>query len=75
MKRILAAALILAVLALVTAFAFAEGEAMPEITIVPQEWNNPSAQQGRVETFEYTTGTDTKTAYVYLLYMISHTRN
>ena len=68
MKRIFAAALILAVLSLVTAFAFAEGEAMPEITIVPQEWNSPAAQQGRVETFEYTTGTDTKTAYVYLPY-------
>ena len=48
--------------------ASAEANSTPEILLVPAEWNRPAAHPGRVETFEYAAGSDTKTAYVYLPY-------
>lgn len=39
-----------------------------EIKIVPDSYDSEAEQQGTVEQFEYTSGNDTKTAYVYLPY-------
>ena len=39
-----------------------------EIKIVPDSYNSEAEHQGTVETFTYTSGEDTKTAYVYLPY-------
>ena len=56
------------VFSLLAVYAVAEETATPEISIVPAEWNQPADHQGRVETFEYTNGSDIKTAYVYVPY-------
>lgn len=39
-----------------------------EIHIVPESYNSAAEHPGTVERFEYTAGSDTKTAYVYLPY-------
>lgn len=41
---------------------------IPEIQFVPESYDSRAAHQGTVEQFEYTSGDDTKTAYVYLPY-------